>query len=146
MQIWLPDAEVCLLRPAVNHSSQEHRAFRHSSLLLHAAGNDIKELYAPKTTKQRYRQFWTVSNALLARLYSSPLVTVAAIRGACPAGGCCLALCCDVRLMSQETGHIGLNEVALGIPVPLFWARLMTRIIGQVCCILLCQTCCCMHC
>lgn len=96
------------------------------------AGNDINELYAPRTSPERYKQFWVTSNALMARLYSSPLATVAAIRGACPAGGCGLALCCDVRLMSREVGHIGLNEVALGIPVPLFWGRLMTRVIGQV--------------
>jgi len=41
---------------------------------------------------------------------------VAAIRGACPAGGCCLSLCCDFRIMT-DFGHIGLNEVALGISV-----------------------------
>lgn len=34
--------------------------------------------------------------------------------------------------MTGDTGYIGLNEVALGIAVPLFWARLMTRLIGQV--------------
>ncbi|KAK9803498.1 hypothetical protein WJX73_009399 [Symbiochloris irregularis] len=95
------------------------------------AGNDIKELYAPKTSRQRYAKFWTLSNHALARLYSSRLVTVAAVKGACPAGGCCLALCCDVRLMARDSGYIGLNEVALGIAVPKFWARLMTRLIGQ---------------
>lgn len=55
---------------------------------------------------------------------------MSAIKGACPAGGCCLSLCCDYRVMT-ESGHIGLNEVALGIPVPLFWARLMARVIGE---------------
>ena len=57
---------------------------------------------------------------------------VAAIRGACPAGGCCLALTCDYRIQSQQ-GTFGLNETALGVPVPPFWAMLMTRIIGQAC-------------
>ena len=56
---------------------------------------------------------------------------MAAIRGACPAGGCCLALTCDYRIQTQQ-GTIGLNETALGVPVPPFWAMLMTRIIGQV--------------
>lgn len=28
-------------------------------------------------------------------------------------------------------GHIGLNEVAIGISVPLFWGRLMARIVGD---------------
>lgn len=70
------------------------------------------------------------SNTFLARLYISRLVTVAAIRGACPAGGCCLALCCDYRIIT-ETGSIGLNEVALGISVPKFWGLLMQRVVGS---------------
>ena len=28
-------------------------------------------------------------------------------------------------------GHIGLNEVAIGISVPLYWGRLMARVIGN---------------
>ncbi len=116
------------------------------------AGNDIKELYAPQTSRSRrarsahfpafrrvqqqtlashnpaclpssdngysherkgmtwlwadimgrYREFWVTSNVFLARLYRTPLVTVAAIKGACPAGGCCLAMCCDLRIMTQQ--------------------------------------------
>lgn len=42
------------------------------------------------------------SNVFLARLYRSPLVTLAAIKGACPAGGCCLSLCCDMRVMTEQ--------------------------------------------
>lgn len=71
-----------------------------------------------------------MSNTFLARLYASPLVTIAAIRGACPAGGCCLALCCDYRIMTQK-GSIGLNEVALGISVPKYWGMLMARTVGN---------------
>lgn len=58
------------------------------------------------------------------------MITISAIKGACPAGGCCLSLCCDVRIMT-DFGHIGLNEVALGIPVPTYWAHLMARVIGE---------------
>lgn len=88
---------------------------------------------------RRYREFWVESNKFLARLYRSPLVTVAAIRGACPAGGCCMSLCCDLRIMADGPGHIGLNEVAIGISVPLFWARLMARVVGQATAERLCQ-------
>ena len=52
-----------------------------------------------------------MSNQFLARLYRTPLLTLAAIRGACPAGGCCMSLCCDLRFMADGPGHIGLNEV-----------------------------------
>lgn len=60
----------------------------------------------------------------------SPLVTIAAIRGACPAAGCNIALCCDHRIMTEQ-GYIGLNEVAIGISVPEKWCDLMGRTIGQ---------------
>ena len=76
-----------------------------------------------------YRKFWILSNTFLTRLYASPLVTICAVRGACPAGGCCLALCCDYRVMTEQ-GSIGLNEVALGISVPKYWGMLMQRTIG----------------
>ena len=95
-----------------------------------SAGNDIMALYAPKTTKEAYRKFWVTQNQFLACLYRSPLVTVAAIRGACPAGGCAMSMCCDLRIMTEQ-GHIGLNEVALGISVPAKWAGLMSNTIGQ---------------
>lgn len=95
-----------------------------------SAGNDIMALYAPKTSKEAYRRFWVTQNQFLARLYRSPLITVSAIRGACPAGGCAISMCCDMRIMSEQ-GHIGLNEVALGISVPAMWAKLMSNTIGQ---------------
>ncbi|ORX84061.1 ClpP/crotonase [Basidiobolus meristosporus CBS 931.73] len=94
------------------------------------AGNDLLELYAPKTSKERYTKFWKISNQFLARLYRSKLITISAIKGACPAGGCCLSMCCDYRVMSED-GYIGLNEVALGISVPNIWIKLMSSIIGQ---------------
>ncbi|KDD76904.1 enoyl-CoA hydratase/isomerase [Helicosporidium sp. ATCC 50920] len=94
------------------------------------AGNDMKELYAPMTSEERYQRFWTVSNTAIARLHSSRLATVCAVRGACPAGGCVLAMACDARVMTDK-GHIGLNEVALGIPVPRYWVSLMVRVVGH---------------
>uniref|UniRef100_A0A6B2LPV6 Uncharacterized protein n=1 Tax=Arcella intermedia TaxID=1963864 RepID=A0A6B2LPV6_9EUKA len=39
-------------------------------------------------------------------------------------------MCCDYRIMTQE-GSIGLNEVALGLPVPKLWIDLMTKTVGQ---------------
>ena len=95
-----------------------------------SAGNDIQELYAPNTSASRYRDFWLTSNTFLIDLYTSRLVTVAAIKGASPAGGCALSLCCDIRIMTSNAcmkSYIGLNEVALGIHVPKFWGELMRR-------------------
>ncbi|KAJ3189873.1 hypothetical protein HDU85_000157 [Gaertneriomyces sp. JEL0708] len=94
------------------------------------AGNDLKELYAPSTSRERYIKFWKISNTFLARLSNSPLITIAAIKGACPAGGTCLAMACDYRIIT-ENGNMGLNEVALGITVPAKWIKLMISVIGQ---------------
>jgi enoyl-CoA hydratase/carnithine racemase len=42
-------------------------------------------------------------------------------------GGCALALCCDYRIQSEK-GTLGLNEVALGIPVPKYWCGSTDRL------------------
>jgi len=94
------------------------------------AGNDLRELFAPVTTAERYRTFWVQQNRFLSQVFKSRLVTVAAVRGACPAGGTGLAMCCDARFITPNA-TMGLNEVALGIPVPRFWAALMVRLTGQ---------------
>ena len=94
------------------------------------AGLDLKELHAPSTSKERLHEFWRCLASTLISVYSSKLVTIAAIPGACPAGGCCLALCCDYRIITQD-GSMGLNEVAIGIPVPTYWVRLMASVVGQ---------------
>ena len=60
---------------------------------------------------------------------SSKLITIAAIKGACPAGGCITALACDYRIMTEK-GHIGLNEVLIGVPVPKIWCKSMERLVG----------------
>lgn len=100
---------------------------------VYSAGNDINELYAPNTSPARFRQFWTAQTTFLTRLYRSRLFTIAAIRGACPAGGCIISLCCDYRVMcSVGNPTMGLNEVALGISVPRRWVDVYARTVGSV--------------
>lgn len=93
------------------------------------AGLDIKELHAPSTSEERLKTFWRTLTEVLSSIYGSRLATVAAINGACPAGGCMLAMCCDWRIITYD-GSMGLNEVALGIPVPRVWCELMAKLIG----------------
>lgn len=52
------------------------------------------------------------------RVLTFPRATVAAINGHAFAGGCVLALMCDVRVMAAGDAMIGLNEVQLGIGLP----------------------------
>jgi enoyl-CoA hydratase len=60
------------------------------------------------------RQF----NRLIFDLYSYPGPTAAAIEGHAVAGGCLLALSCDLRVMAAGQPRIGLSELNLGVPVP----------------------------
>lgn len=91
-----------------------------------SAGNDLKEVFVPATTEERFHHFWNTSTTFLSRLYVSPLTTIAALRGATPAAGCILSLCCDVRIALHDVS-MGLNEVAIGLTVPAYWARVFLR-------------------
>lgn len=95
------------------------------------AGNDLRELHAPSTSRPRFTKFWLTSTRAITRLYATPLITVCAIRGACPAGGCILALCCESRIVSSDA-VIGLNEAAIGIGVPKYWAKLFIHTSNNV--------------
>jgi enoyl-CoA hydratase len=56
----------------------------------------------------------------LARLYEFPLPTVAACSGHALAGGALMLLVSDVRIGALGPAKIGLNEVAIGMPLPIF--------------------------
>ncbi len=55
---------------------------------------------------------------VMMRLYGCPLPTVAACTGHALAGGSLLLLCCDLRVGTEGSFKIGLNEVEIGLPVP----------------------------
>lgn len=95
-----------------------------------SAGNDLTELHVPSTTKARFTNFWITSTTFLARLYKSPLFTISAMRGATPAGGFLMSLCCDYRIALKNT-VMGLNEVAIGLTVPRYWGRLLLLTISK---------------
>lgn len=57
-------------------------------------------------------------NALIVEFFSYPGPTAAAIGGHAVAGGCLLALTCDLRVMATGQPRQGLSELNLGVPVP----------------------------
>jgi enoyl-CoA hydratase/carnithine racemase len=69
-------------------------------------------------------------NRMCLDLYTSPKPTVAAITGHATAGGCILALCCDYRLIAEGRKLMGLNEIKLGVPVPLLAYCILQGIVG----------------
>ncbi len=58
-------------------------------------------------------------SALFMQLYATPLPLVVACTGHALAGGALLALTGDLRLAAQGAFKIGLNEVSIGLPVPI---------------------------
>jgi enoyl-CoA hydratase len=70
-----------------------------------------------------------LSTAALA-LFEHPKPVVAAVNGHALAGGCVLAVACDVRLMSD--GTIGLTELAAGVPFPTVPLEIMRHAVGPV--------------
>jgi enoyl-CoA hydratase len=86
------------------------------------AGLDLKVL--PTLGRERLVTFVREYQRLMLRLFSFPRPVVCAIGGHAIAGGAILALVSDVRIMAEGTFHIGLREVAIGIPLPTFGCEL----------------------
>ena len=79
------------------------------------AGFDLRVMMSsPQAARALLRQ----GADLLMRLYGSPLPLVAACTGHALAGGALVLLTADVRVGSAGAYRIGLNEVSIGLPVP----------------------------
>jgi enoyl-CoA hydratase len=79
------------------------------------AGFDLKVMMSsPTAAKNLLRS----GAALLMKLYGSPLPIVAACTGHALAGGALVLLTADVRIGTSGAYRIGLNEVSIGLPVP----------------------------
>lgn len=68
---------------------------------------------------------------LLMKLYGSPLPVVAACTGHALAGGALVLLTADVRVGAAGAYRIGLNEVSIGLPVPILAMELARDRIGN---------------
>ncbi|KAM9210519.1 enoyl-CoA delta isomerase 1, mitochondrial isoform 1-T1 [Dugong dugon] len=94
------------------------------------AGLDLVELCGQNPA--HYAEYWEAVQELWLRLYQSNKVLVAAINGACPAGGCLASLTCDYRVMADNPKYtIGLNETQLGIIAPFWFKDTLVNTIGH---------------
>lgn len=96
------------------------------------AGLHLPELYNPDLSA--FRKFYYLFQELNYQLYSAPFLTVAAITGHAPAGGCCLSLTTDFRVMTNNAEtpfRIGLNEAAIGIAAPAWLQQMLGDVIGK---------------
>ncbi|KAM9843850.1 enoyl-CoA delta isomerase 1, mitochondrial [Aulostomus maculatus] len=95
-----------------------------------SAGLDIMEMYGK--SPESCGVFWKAVQEMWLKVYSSNMVTIAAINGSSPAGGCLMSLACDYRIMADNPRYsIGLNETQLGIVAPFWFKDTMTNTVGH---------------
>lgn len=92
---------------------------------LFSPGWDLKQL--AEAGYDDVRRFLNLFNDVLVQLFSYPGPTGAAVGGHAVAGGCLLAIACDLRVMAIGPARIGLSEVNLGVPVPATAVRMLRR-------------------
>jgi enoyl-CoA hydratase len=82
-----------------------------------SAGLNLKEVAA--LDRPGMERYLLLLDDVMDALYGYPGATVAAVNGHAIAGGCVVALCCDMRIAASDPRiRIGLNEVALGLEFP----------------------------
>ena len=92
------------------------------------AGFDLKVMMS---TPEAARALLRSGADLFMRLYGSPLPIVAACTGHALAGGALVLLTADVRIGAAGAFRIGLNEVSIGLPIPVLAMELARdRIVG----------------
>ncbi len=105
---------------------------------LFSAGLDVPALLA--LDRPGVEAAWDRFLALVARLTTSSVPIAAAITGHATAGGCVLPLYCDARFMARgrivkdgafQEFRIGVNEVAVGLPMPSVIFPALARIVGE---------------
>jgi enoyl-CoA hydratase/carnithine racemase len=84
-----------------------------------SAGLDLKEVAALAADPAAMLGFLHLLEKTMVAWYTHPAPVVACVNGHAIAGGCVLALCCDLRIaQASPKTKIGLNEVALGVEFP----------------------------
>lgn len=93
-----------------------------------SAGVDLKRIVAGGAGY--VAEFLPVLSHALLGLFDHPTPVVAAVNGHALAGGCVLAAACDVRLMAEGEGTIGLAELAAGLPFPTVPLEIVRHAVG----------------
>jgi len=93
-----------------------------------SAGVDLKKLL--KLKDQQRDDFLRALIGCFETAFRFPKPLVAAVNGAAIAGGCALALACDIRLISKGV-KIGMPEQRLGVPLPTVALEIMRFTLGN---------------
>lgn len=93
-----------------------------------SAGVDLKKLLRLKD--QQRDEFLRALIECFETAFRFPKPIVAAVNGAAIAGGCALALACDIRLLARGV-KIGMPEQRLGVPLPTIAVEIMRFSLGN---------------
>jgi enoyl-CoA hydratase len=93
------------------------------------AGFDLRAV--PAMDPETLRGFFLDFTRTMARIFVFPRPVVCAIGGHAIAGGAILALTADRRIMAGGPLQIGLREVAIGIPLPVFGCELAQAVLPR---------------
>lgn len=93
-----------------------------------SGGLDLIELHGKD--RDYMHVFWDEFSRLLIKIYSFPKIIFSAISGHSPAGGTVIAIMTDYRIMNQGKYFIGLNEVAVGLTMPIGIGEVFKNILG----------------
>ncbi|MCD9031563.1 enoyl-CoA hydratase/isomerase family protein [Luteimonas sp. Y-2-2-4F] len=96
-----------------------------------SAGLDVPHLLSIQDDAAALRAAWETFFEAARALAACPVPVAAAIAGHAPAGGCVLALCCDLRIMASGPFAIGLNETQVGLALPVGILQLLQRTVGR---------------
>ncbi|MCX5868532.1 MAG: enoyl-CoA hydratase/isomerase family protein [Proteobacteria bacterium] len=81
-------------------------------------------------SREDFQTFFQAFTRFCLDLYTLPKPTAAALTGHAVAGGCILAISCDLRFIADGKKSMGLNEVKLGVPVPYVTDCILHQILG----------------
>jgi enoyl-CoA hydratase len=81
-----------------------------------SAGLDLFDVFTDDDAA--FADFTAAFDAGFTALFDFPKPVVAAVNGHAVAGGAVLAAACDVRVMADGEGRVGLTEILLGVPFP----------------------------
>ena len=94
------------------------------------AGADIDEIKTLKTADE-CRKAVSSGQEIMNQLEDLPMITIAAIQGACAGGGCEFVISCDYRIASEDPStKMGLPETKLGILPGFGGCVRLPRVIG----------------
>jgi enoyl-CoA hydratase/carnithine racemase len=117
-----------ILRTARDNPEARALVLASSNDKFFSIGLDIPSLF--ELNPQDFMAFYQAFNRTCLDLFTFPKPTLAALSGHAVAGGCILALCCDVRLIAEGHRLMGLNEIRLGVPVPYPADRILRHLLG----------------